>query len=77
MKEREYMIKYGIKKILKEALITTVVAVSLIVVGGLLFFLVGLVADTGSVILTILSAIAALFVFGFLFSVSLLFAWRF
>lgn len=65
------------KKILKEALITTVVAVSLIVVGGLLFFLVGLVADTGSVILTILSAIAALFVFGFLFSVSLLFAWRF
>lgn len=71
------MIKYGIKKILKEALITTVVAVSLIVVGGLLFFLVGLVADTGSVILTILSAIAALFVFGFLFSVSLLFAWRF
>ena len=71
------MIKYGIKKILKEALITTVVAVSLIVIGGLLFFLVGLVADTGSVILTILSAIAALFVFGFLFSVSLLFAWRF
>lgn len=65
------------KKILKEALITTVVAVSLIVVGGILFFLVGLVADTGSVILTILSAIAALFVFGFLFSVSLLFAWRF
>lgn len=65
------------KKILKEALITTVVAVSLIVIGGLLFFLVGLVADTGSVILTILSAIAALFVFGFLFSVSLLFAWRF
>lgn len=71
------MIKYRIKKILKEALITTVVAVSLIVVGGLLFFLVGLVADTGSIILTILSAIAALFVFGFLFSVSLLFAWRF
>lgn len=65
------------KKILKEALITTVVAISLIVIGGLLFFLVGLVADTGSVILTILSAIAALFVFGFLFSVSLLFAWRF
>lgn len=65
------------KKILKEALITTVVAISLIVIGGLLFFLVGLVADTGSVILTILSAIAALFVFAFLFSVSLLFAWRF
>lgn len=65
------------KKILKEALITTVVAISLIVIGGLLFFLVGLVANTGSVILTILSTIAALFVFGFLFSVSLLFAWRF
>ena len=70
------MRKHGMKEILKEALITTVVGVSLFVVGGLLLFLVGLVANTGSVILTILSAIAALFVFGFLFSVSLLFAWR-
>lgn len=71
------MIKYGIKEILKKALIITVVGVSLFVIGGLLLFLVGLVANTGSVILTILSAVAAMFVFGFLFSVSLLFAWRF
>lgn len=65
------------KEILKRALIITVVGVSLFVIGGLLLFLVGLVANTGSVVLTILSAVAALFVFGFLFSVSLLFAWRF
>ena len=65
------------KEILKQALIVTVVVVSLFVIGGLLLFLVGLVANTGSVVLTILSVVAALFVFGFLFSVSLLFAWRF
>lgn len=67
----------SMKEILKQALITAAVAVSLFVVGVLLFFLVGLVAKTGSIILTILSAVAALFVFAFLFSVSLLFAWRF
>lgn len=67
----------SMKEILKQALITAAVAVSLFVIGGLLLFLVGLVANTGSVILTILSAVAAMFVFGFLFSVSLLFAWRF
>lgn len=67
----------SMKEILKQALITAAVAVSLFVVGVLLFFLVGLVAKTGSIILTILSAVAALFVFVFLFSVSLLFAWRF
>ena len=65
------------KEILKQALITAAVAVSLLVIGALLFFLVGLVANTGSVILTILSAVAALFVFAFSFSVALLFAWRF
>lgn len=63
------------KEILKQALITAVVGVSLFVIGALLFFLVGLVANTGSVVLTILSAVAALFVFGFLFSVALLVSW--
>lgn len=63
------------KEILKRALIITVVGVSLFVIGGLLLFLVGLVANTGSVVLTILSAVAALFVFGFLFSVALLVSW--
>lgn len=65
------------KEILKQALITAAVAVSLFVAGVLLFFLVGLVAKTGSVILTAFSVIAALFVFAFLFSVALLFASRF
>ena len=65
----------SMKEILKQALITTVVGVSLFVIGGLLLFLVGLVANTGSVVLTILSAVAALFVFGFLFSVALLVGW--
>lgn len=65
------------KKILKEALIGAVFAVLLLVVGAFLLFLVGLVANTGSVILTALSLVAALFVFAFLFSVSLLFAWHF
>lgn len=67
----------SMKEILKQALITTVAGVSLFVIGAFLLFLVGLVANTGSIILTILSAVAALFVFAFLFSVSLLFAWRF
>lgn len=65
----------SMKEILKQALITAVVGVSLFVIGALLFFLVGLVANTGSVVLTILSAVAALFVFGFLFSVALLVSW--
>lgn len=65
------------KEILKEALIITVFIISVFVIGGLLLFLVGLVANTGSVVLTILSAVAALFVFAFLVSVALLFAWRF
>lgn len=69
----------SMKEILKQALIATVVGffllVFLFVIGALLFFLVGLVANTGSVILTALSVVAALFVFAFLFSVSLLLAW--
>lgn len=65
------------KKILKEALIGAAFAVLLLVVGAFLLFLVGLVANTGSVILTALSLVAALFVFAFLFSVLLLFDWHF
>lgn len=66
-----------LKQALIEALLGTVFAVFLFVIGFFLLFLIGLAANTGSAILTVLSVVVALFIFGFLFSVSLLFAWHF
>lgn len=51
------------KEILKEALIITVFMISVFAIVIALFFFVGLVAETGSVILTILSGIIGMFVF--------------
>lgn len=50
-------------EMLKEALIITAFMVFVIVVGASLFFLIGLAIDTGSIILTILAGIIAMFVF--------------
>lgn len=53
------------KERLKESLIITVYMISVFGIGIGLFFLVGLVAEVGSIILTVLSAVIAMFVFVF------------
>lgn len=53
------------KEILKESLIVTVYMISVFGIGIGLFFLVGLIAEVGSIILTVLSAVIAMFVFVF------------
>lgn len=53
------------KEILKESLIITVYMISVFGIGIGLFFLVGLIAEVGSIVLTILSAVIAMFVFVF------------
>ena len=57
------MIKCGMKEILKMALVITGFIIFIFAVGFGLFFLVALIASSGSAILTILSIVAALFVF--------------
>lgn len=61
------------KEILKEALIITVFMISVFAIVVALFFFVGLVAETGSVILTILSGVIGMFVFVSLLLVGLCF----
>ena len=61
------------KEVLKEALIITVFMISVFAIVVALFFFVGLVAETGSVILTILSAVIGMFVFVSLLLVGLRF----
>lgn len=61
------------KEILKEALIITVFMISVFAIVVALFFFVGLVAETGSVILTILSGVIGMFVFVSLLLVGLRF----
>lgn len=53
------------KEMLKESLIITVYMISAFGIGIGLFFLVGLVAEVGSIILTVLAAVVAIFVFVF------------
>lgn len=53
------------KEMLKESLIITVYMISVFGIGIGLFFLVGLVAEVGSIILTVLAAVVAMFVFVF------------
>lgn len=53
------------KEMLKESLIITVYMISVFGIGIGLFFLVGLIAEVGSIILTVLSAVIAMFVFVF------------
>lgn len=53
------------KEMLKESLIITVYMISVFGIGIGLFFLVGLIAEVGSIILTVLSAVIAIFVFVF------------
>ena len=53
------------KEMLKESLIITVYMISAFGIGIGLFFLVGLVAEVGSIILTVLAAVVAMFVFVF------------
>lgn len=61
------------KEILKEALIITVFMIFVFAIVIALFFFVGLVAETGSVILTILSGVIGMFVFVSLLLVGLRF----
>lgn len=53
------------KEMLKESLIITVYMISVFGIGIGLFFLVGLIAEIGSIILTVLAAVVAMFVFVF------------
>lgn len=53
------------KEILKESLVITGYMISIFVVGIGLFFLVGLIAEVGSIILTVLAAVVAMFIFVF------------
>lgn len=53
------------KEMLKESLIITVYMISAFGIGIGLFFLVGLIAELGSIILTVLAAVVAMFVFVF------------
>ena len=53
------------KEMLKESLIITVYMISVFGIGIGLFFLVGLIAEVGSIILTVLAAVVAMFVFVF------------
>lgn len=61
------------KEILKEALIITVFMIFVFAIVIALFFFVGLVAETGSVILTVLSGAIGMFVFVSLLLVGLRF----
>ena len=65
------------KEMLKEALIVTVYMISVFGVGIGLFFLVGLIAEVGSIILTVLAAIVAMFIFVFSLLAILRFTERF
>lgn len=62
------MIKHGLKEILKMSLVATGILVEIFCLVGLVIF----ISTSGSVILTILSIIAAIFVFGFSFTAGLL-----
>lgn len=53
------------KEMLKESLIITVYMISAFGIGIGLFFLVGLIAELGSIILTVLAAVVAMFIFVF------------
>lgn len=53
------------KEMLKESLIITVYMISVFGIGIGLFFLVGLIAELGSIILTVLAAVVAMFIFVF------------
>lgn len=54
------------KEILKESLIITVYMISVFGIGIGLFFLVGLISEVvGSIILTVLAAVVAMFIFVF------------
>lgn len=53
------------REMLKESLIVTVYMISVFGIGIGLFFLVGLIAEVGSIILTVLSAVIVMFVFVF------------
>lgn len=53
------------KEMLKESLIITVYMISVFGIGIGLFFLVGLIAEVGSIVLTVLAAVVAMFVFVF------------
>ena len=65
------------KEILKESLIITVYMISVFAVGISLFFLVGLIAEVGSIILTIFASVLALFIFVFSLTAILRFTERF
>lgn len=62
------MIKHGMKEVLKIALAGTFLFVEIFCLVGLVIF----ISTSGSVILTILSIIAAIFVFSFSFTAALL-----
>lgn len=62
------MIKHGMKEVLKIALAVTFLFVEIFCLVGLVIF----ISTSGSVILTILSIIAAIFVFSFSFTAGLL-----
>lgn len=62
------MIKHGIKEVLKISLAATFLFVEIFCLVGLVIF----VSTSGSVILTILSIIVAIFVFSFSFTAGLL-----
>lgn len=65
------------KEMLKESLIVTVYMISVFGIGIGLFFLVGLIAEVGSIILTVLAAIAGVFIFVFSLLAILRFTERF
>ena len=54
------------KEILRKSLIITIYMIFVIGVGNSLLFLVGLIAEVGSIILTVLAAGVGLFIFVFL-----------
>lgn len=65
------------KEMLKESLIVTVYMISVFGIGIGLFFLVGLIAEFGSIVLTVLAAIAGVFIFVFSLLAILRFTERF
>lgn len=65
------------KEMLKESLIVTVYMISVFGIGIGLFFLVGLIAELGSIVLTVLAAIAGVFIFVFSLLAILRFTERF
>lgn len=53
------------KEIFRKSLIITIYMIFVIGVGNGLLFLVGLIAEVGSIILTLLAAVVAMFIFVF------------